>query len=655
MLQTESDYVMARRQHGAKNGHSLLSLIPDMAMADSTQVALFNAVGQTRRPFGQVEGWADLGDVLADRSQAMLTSQGDEAWRSAGGIRDKDGVMTFRCPSDAGAAVVRELAENEKGFLWTDDDEISWAVRLVPGAGYDRYHGFGITWLGAGWVFDQQAREQHRQVIEANLAQMQQADPAKNKAMLRKAARRLWLFERAERMLWCIHAAVLLKRQSVVLLPDVFLRELIWAQEPGGWPQNWRQEVMSVLRSLSFLHGAEFHIGNASWKPQFDSSSVFLTNVRDLKTKPSEDRCCESCLLWNVPGAPRHHHFMVSVGLGFLGVLERFQTSEDACGCRCYDFTKDGEGDNQKAIVAARKAGQLVLVHQPTNLAGSLPHEQKQILQGLVREITRQPRKNRNRVDKAEIQVGNTVSGTGKQPTITCPLLAPQGRYVAFGGNGRGTGRGYTLVGKTGTGWLYKCGYRIADNPDELCKTVTQFLGQLAILQASHGIIVAGLDTISMRWLGLEQLTSIGTIPLGLTRLENVLVRIYAPEDYLVRWREAAAGLKCQDGHQDLQNGLPGLPAAEGGPDNGMGGYGQLEGPRNNRGNGAANLLELSRNDQIATLLRQSHVSQEELANFLGYTQSFISQVLSGKRNWPDGKLEIAKAYLIDRVARKVG
>ncbi len=75
---------------------------------------------------------------------------------------------------------------------------------------------------------------------------------------------------------------------------------------------------------------------------------------------------------------------------------------------------------------------------------------------------------------------------------------------------------------------------------------------------------------------------------------------------------------------------------------------GQLEGQE---GDQNESLLELSDNEEIAGLMERSQVSKEDLASQLGYSQSFISQVLSGKRNWPEGKLEVARAYLADQLA----
>jgi len=49
---------------------------------------------------------------------------------------------------------------------------------------------------------------------------------------------------------------------------------------------------------------------------------------------------------------------------------------------------------------------------------------------------------------------------------------------------------------------------------------------------------------------------------------------------------------------------------------------------------------------RIGQRMSRGGVTQEELSGHLGCTQQFLSKVLNGKRSWPEGMLERAKAYL---------
>src|SRR5262249_23015059 len=53
----------------------------------------------------------------------------------------------------------------------------------------------------------------------------------------------------------------------------------------------------------------------------------------DLRGK-SEDVCGDACGRYE----QRHHHYLINVGRGFLGILEQFAQEEDESGVRIYAF-----------------------------------------------------------------------------------------------------------------------------------------------------------------------------------------------------------------------------------------------------------------------------------------------------------------------------
>src|SRR5262249_6750098 len=146
--------------------------------------------------------------------------------------------------------------------------------------------------------------------------------PADVRAQLQRAAQGLRLYERAACGLWALHAAVLAQRSSLVLLPDVTLRQVVWGGR-RGLPPHWRAQLGAVLRSLLSLRWASSRFNTHGWQPRFGAQAVAVSYVEDLRvSRPDEDRCRPCCGLHG-RGVP-HGHFLVGVGHGFLGALELF-------------------------------------------------------------------------------------------------------------------------------------------------------------------------------------------------------------------------------------------------------------------------------------------------------------------------------------------
>jgi hypothetical protein len=617
----------AARQ-GAVEKQPFHGLILDLGMADKTQVELFGAVGRTRGPFQGVIDWPYLNGVVEEQSQTLLASEGEDAWRAAGGRYGDDGKPTFHWRSCRAAQIVQGIAQETGGFIWTDAHGTGWAVSLVPLAAPQTYAGLAISWSGAGRVIDPVAREEYRRAVEQQLAELIPGGEAATRHHLQQLADRIWLYERAEQVLWAIHAAVLLQRTSVISLPDLALGEIIWGGDWRSWPSNWRNTLMDILSSLSELHVAALHIGGMEWRPRLTMRSVAVAYYQLLERGRKHGNGCNSlCPFWNRP-VP-HDHFLIQIGYGFLGLLEHFAVSDNKEGERQFDFEqKKLPGDAGKAIAEARKSGRLVPVHLLTKVFSRLTRGQTGIIQALVREVTRARGKgNSARPDKAEVLVGNQVPDVRGRQRIVCPLLRRDGRYVGFNGNGLRRGLGYLLVGKGSSGWLARCGsvMTVGTEPKWSGKSgvgrdVRTFLKELDEVARMIGLTVLGLARRTGAWLNLEQVVGLAALSIGLGRLNDIHLRIYGPEDYLDRVRSLVAA-------RGQFASIPGAPSGQGMAP------GSLLGDPN---------LELKMR------MHQKGLSQDDLARQLGVSKSFVSKLLSGTKMWPEGMWERAEAVVRD-------
>ena len=134
------------------------------------------------------------------------------------------------------------------------DDLISIDSQGVPWI-YARLgvHGFAVTWLGAGWVFDPFASQQRAEKLELCRREIAAADHDRHRLELRRVVERLRLGPLGERLLWSIHRLVLETRSSVIRVSDLALGQAAWGLDRGLWPCHWRTELIDILTSLSWL------------------------------------------------------------------------------------------------------------------------------------------------------------------------------------------------------------------------------------------------------------------------------------------------------------------------------------------------------------------------------------------------------------------
>jgi hypothetical protein len=607
-------------------------LLPDVGMADRGQADLFSAIGRTKAPFQGIGDWPYLNAVVQERSEATLAELGEGEWKAAGGTYGEDGRPTFTATSPVATQAVRELADSAGGFLWTDELGTGWAVALLAGSDRDSASrtSLAVSWCGDGRLLDPRTREEYQRAIESR-GSSSGNDERTSRWQIRYVTNRMWLYERAEQLLWLLHAAVLAQRRSVVLLPDVALGDVIWGGDRQSWPANWRATVGNILWSLSQLRIGKLSLDGPTWQPRFESRSVAVAYVEHLERAHKQRGFCRPhCPLWN--HQRRHGHFLVQIGFGFLGELRQFAIGDGANGLTEFDFRRVPKGEAGKAVRSARKRGVYVPVHLPTKVFGAsswsgLSVGQRGIIQGLVGEVTRsQGGKKSNRPDQGEVLVGNLVPAVQKEGSIACPFLQSGARYVAFNGNGFRHGKGYSIVGKKKGGWLAKCGFlsrRAGKDASSVAtaKLVRSFLADLRSVAGMLGLTVAASDPRTGRWFDLSELVRIAGLSDGASRLAGLHLRVYGPEDYLERCR----GLLADRGKF---NAIPG---------------GRYIGE-------AASAVTLD-GPTLDLRLRMSQVgvTQRQLARHLGVSEPFVCTILKGKKRWPGELLRRAEVFISER------
>jgi hypothetical protein len=475
-------------------------------------------------------------------------------------------------------------------FLYTDEDGIVWATKTAGG------YGFAVTQLGPGWVFDPFAQQRRPEDLRARRAEMAAADARCHRRELHAVVTGIRLGPTAQRLLWLVHQQVLRLRSSQLHLPDSLLAGAVWAGREK--PTHWRPELLSVLRGLTWLHLAD---GPPGASGVLGAETVALTHAADLRGTENDigrAGCADQ------PGRP-HHHYLINVGRGFLGILEQFAHAEDESGVRSYAFPVGGRRQSA-SLRTAGKSGRLVTVYPPAKLGDRTVHDrltlsQHRLLQAIVRETTRVTKEDRQSASEAEVLRGNLIPTADGRTSFTCDLLDPGGAYVGFNGNNLLKGRGYLVLSRGG--WMAKAGY----SPDE----VSSFIGDLGVLADRLSLVPVGIDPGNLACVDLEQKSALANSPPGVTALRRVHLRLYAPAEYLARWDQVFA----------WQEDIP-APTVAMGPA----------------------LL-------VTSAVQKKGVSQKQLAAGIGVDRSLLNKVLRGKKLWPEGWLDRAVQWLSSRPA----
>jgi hypothetical protein len=417
-------------------------------------------------------------------------------------------------------------------------------------------------------------------------------------------------------LLALLHREVVRQKRATVCLPDVLCAQVVWGGRPS-WPKNWRQRVRGWLLGIARALGGDPALGGDD--------------------PPGARGCPPGCPLSDQAGV-RHEHYLVTVpepivwvsacecrldyDQGFLGVMDLFRVrpgGEDVFDFSCAQDGGSKLSDERRLMVHRyRKGGRICSVYLPAFVFGSSPrskltYEQRNILIALTRELTRSCGSNRQ--DRAAVVVGGRPGARGGYRIAACPYLEPGKRYVGFNGNGGYArqhlrGRGYHLVGQNGRGWLWRAGFAVPNEEGEgPWEAVRGFLKELRRLCRPFGLVAAGWHHRRRRWLSLDDLIGLTRTPAGRARLSACVLRVYAPEDYLVRWRGVFAE----------RLGFSFIP--------GDGDEGQ---PAPGPGAGAAVASAADLDDWM----RGVGMTDRRLAGRMGVSRSFVSGYRSGRRPW---------------------
>ena len=404
-----------------------------------------------------------------------------------------------------------------------DVDGIPWLVK------HYRKHWYAICGLGPGWMFDPHARERKAAELASAQNEIRCSDATQISARLNRTVSHTRFGLLTERVFWYIHRRVLESKQSTVMLPDFVVAQHLWGSPEIRLPKHWRRNIMGALRSLSQLHLSTSEQDDV---PAFGTMTSLVTHAADLR-RSRNDHCPPDC---PAHGGPAHSHFFVSVGRGFLGILERCADVDDEAGTRNYDFPTKGNNNTGPTLRQLGSTGTLMSMFLPARLGepekcGSLTHDQHRLFQAILRERGRRPRKGRREFSEPELLDGNDVPNAQGREKIECPHLGSHGRYFGFNGNGKRRGCGYQILSEGG--WLFKAGYD--------CQDVENFLADLAALSRQLRLVISGIvpGTNPPEWLDLARMRQIARQRRSISLLRRLHLRIYAESDYEEQWNRS--------------------------------------------------------------------------------------------------------------------
>jgi len=563
--------------------------VADHIMYDAQMEPLLAAASRLQGAFSAVERFPWLHEVLAERSRTFLEQHGEERWQTVGGCIDNMlGVETFQKTSSIAGAIIKRIAGESGGIRYQDEAGRPWAVRLLP----NHRDPSGNSYLGyAIGGYESPATMEATIGGQANALRASCSGPhgMRFSGALTQAY-------------WLIYYLVRMQRRSVVVLPDVMFAQCIW----GGHqkPPNWRKRLFDILTTLHNIRLEVLTLGAQGWDPHVSFRSVALASIGDQGR--SGRRLCDIPLCPLQGSNLVHGHFDVEISRGFLGVLENY-VSDVQEDCRTYDFDSPRNDEAKERLRQAKQAGRLISGSFTANLFGAatwsgVSNKQREIIDGLMREVTRargQSPKN-DCDDNAEVLDGNSVPGRTSKQTVTCPLLDSTQSYVAFGGNRTRRGLGYTIIGRTGNGWLTKLGYGVPAERRDLVRVQKDLLEDLAGLGDVMGLIAVGYYHRDGSWFTLEDMIQLARSEAGRRQLDRLWLRFYAPANYpdlLRRWIE--------------DRGAMTIPHPGQAPQDLMG-------------------------QDLLLNIQSLGMTQMQLANQLECSQSFVSKVLRGHARCPD-------------------
>lgn len=254
--------------------------------------------------------------------------------------------------------------------------------------------------------------------------------------------------------------------------------------------------MLVTLKRLHFLPPTEAD------RP-FDFASRVLVSLRELKGTAAN--ACGSQCVWS--DRPRHNHFRINIGGGFLGVLEQFAEERNE-GVRRYRFPNTSRNQRVETLSTIGRAGGMAQLYLPAKLGDhqavkSFTAAQRRLLQALVHETTRDGSVRGE--SRAAITVGRIVVGAHPRKHLDCPLLNADTSYVGFNGNKLRKGMGY-LMRRAG-GWQHKAGYGLEDT--------RKFLADFGVLDRLN-VIPVGFAPDTRTFMSLDRMIALSASDHGL-------------------------------------------------------------------------------------------------------------------------------------------
>jgi hypothetical protein len=167
-----------------------------------------------------------------------------------------------------------------------------------------------------------------------------------------------------------------------------------------------------------------------------------------------------------------------------------------------------------------------------------------------------------------------------------------------------------------GKGWLAKCGYHVPDDTHGRLVAARRFLGELEVVAGILGLTVVAFHVPTQRWIDFEALKAVASQRNSGPRIEEHHLRIYGPTDY----------------HERLRTYLEGK--------------GQMRIPRLGDGPESVEGESSSQNDELWARMKRLGVTHQSLSEHLECSQQFVTQMLGGRRPWPEGLFERAERHL---------
>jgi transcriptional regulator with XRE-family HTH domain len=484
----------------------------------------------------------------------------------------------------------------DKWSCWIDAEGVHWAARQIG------HVQVAISSIGPAWTFDPYARGQWADEYRDLLKDSQNGSDRHHEDRLNAIVHKLRLGQLGVRLLFAIHAQLLAAKCSVFKVSDAALGEALWGRDRKAWPRHWRKDVLAIAGGFGWLHLADEASNDCV---SFGTGTALLTHFSDLRG--TDDDCCDP-LCAELEGR-NHHHFLVNVGRGFLGILEAFARADDNCGVRYYRFPTRGKPRQGSTLRQVGKTGRLVSCFLPAELGdptvcNSFTRRQLRLFHAINREATRARGRSKRDPSAPAVFAGNLIPDLRGRRLIACTLLTESGRYVAFNGNSIRRGLGYYLT--TPGGLLAKAGYPLGD--------VQGYLADLAVLEDRLELVSVGIHKSTSEIMDLDSMMGLALTTSGKRVLDQLFVRVYGPGDFADRWATFFAG--------------PKLPARA---------VGEV----------VICLTQLSRE------MARKGIRQRTLALGLGIDPSFLSKVFGGKKRPPKELLERAAAWIADRPDRQ--